>query len=37
MVRFLEQQGFTVIRIRGSHHFLARDEPSEFEQVWTSD
>ena len=26
MVRFLEQQGFTVIRIRGSHHFLARDE-----------
>jgi HicA toxin of bacterial toxin-antitoxin, len=26
MVSFLEQQGFTVIRIRGSHHFLGRDE-----------
>lgn len=22
MVRFLERQGFAVIRIRGSHHFL---------------
>jgi predicted RNA binding protein YcfA (HicA-like mRNA interferase family) len=24
MVRFLESQGFTVVRIRGSHHALAR-------------
>ena len=24
MVRFLEQQGFQVIRIRGSHHYLKR-------------
>jgi predicted RNA binding protein YcfA (HicA-like mRNA interferase family) len=24
MVRFLESQGFTVVRIRGSHHFLKR-------------
>jgi predicted RNA binding protein YcfA (HicA-like mRNA interferase family) len=24
MVRFLESQGFTVVRIRGSHHVLAR-------------
>lgn len=23
-VRFLEGQGFTVLRVRGSHHFLAR-------------
>lgn len=22
MVQFLERQGFTVLRIRGSHHFL---------------
>ena len=22
MVRFLEQQGFTVVRVRGSHYFL---------------
>lgn len=22
MVRFLEKQGFTVIRVRGSHHFM---------------
>jgi predicted RNA binding protein YcfA (HicA-like mRNA interferase family) len=22
MVQFLKQQGFTVVRIRGSHHFL---------------
>lgn len=24
MVRFLEQQGFSVVRVRGSHHFLER-------------
>ena len=24
MVRFLESQGFTVVRVRGSHHVLAR-------------
>lgn len=24
MVRFLESEGFTVVRIRGSHHVLAR-------------
>jgi predicted RNA binding protein YcfA (HicA-like mRNA interferase family) len=24
MVRFLEQQGFTVVRVRGSHHIMAR-------------
>jgi predicted RNA binding protein YcfA (HicA-like mRNA interferase family) len=24
MVRFLEEQGFTVIRVRGSHHIMAR-------------
>jgi predicted RNA binding protein YcfA (HicA-like mRNA interferase family) len=24
MVRFLEDQGFTIIRIRGSHHIMAR-------------
>jgi predicted RNA binding protein YcfA (HicA-like mRNA interferase family) len=24
MVRFLEQQGFTVIRVRSSHHFMTR-------------
>jgi predicted RNA binding protein YcfA (HicA-like mRNA interferase family) len=24
MVRFLEEQGFTIIRIRGSHHIMAR-------------
>lgn len=24
MVRFLAQQGFAVVRIRGSHHFLER-------------
>jgi predicted RNA binding protein YcfA (HicA-like mRNA interferase family) len=24
MVRFLEGQGFTVVRIRGSHHVLAK-------------
>ena len=23
MLRFLEEQGFTVVRIRGSHHILA--------------
>ena len=26
MVRFLEQQGFQVIRVRGAHHFLAREQ-----------
>jgi predicted RNA binding protein YcfA (HicA-like mRNA interferase family) len=26
MLRFLEQQGFTIIRIRGSHHFLDRGD-----------
>ena len=26
MVRFLERQGFTVARIRGSHHVLVRDD-----------
>ena len=26
MLRFLEGQGFTVIRVRGSHHFLRRNE-----------
>ena len=25
MLRFLEGQGFTVIRVRGSHHFLKRN------------
>ena len=25
MVRFLESQGFSVVRIRGSHHVMARD------------
>ena len=25
-VRFLEQQGFTVVRVRGSHHFLDQDD-----------
>ena len=24
MVRFLEQQGFTVVRVRGSHHVMER-------------
>jgi hypothetical protein len=24
MVRFLERQGFTLLRVRGSHHFLER-------------
>ena len=24
MIRFLEKQGFTVVRVRGSHHFLER-------------
>ena len=24
MVRFLEKQGFTIVRVRGSHHFLER-------------
>jgi predicted RNA binding protein YcfA (HicA-like mRNA interferase family) len=26
MVRFLRGQGFTVVRVRGSHHFLERGE-----------
>ena len=26
MVRFLERQGFVVLRIRGSHHFLERGD-----------
>ncbi len=26
LVRFLERQGFVVIRIRGSHHFLERGD-----------
>jgi len=24
MVRFLERQGFTLVRVRGSHHYVAR-------------
>ncbi|MCI0536205.1 MAG: type II toxin-antitoxin system HicA family toxin [Verrucomicrobiales bacterium] len=26
MVRFLESQGFSVVRIRGSHHVMTRQE-----------
>jgi predicted RNA binding protein YcfA (HicA-like mRNA interferase family) len=26
LVRFLEQQGFVVLRIRGSHHFMERGD-----------
>jgi len=26
MVRFLESQGFSIMRIRGSHHVMARQE-----------
>jgi len=26
MVQFLKGQGFTLVRIRGSHHYMARDE-----------
>lgn len=26
MVRFLESQGFAVIRVRGSHHIMARGD-----------
>jgi len=26
MVRFLERQGFSVIRVRGSHHFMERGD-----------
>ncbi|QEG33377.1 type II toxin-antitoxin system HicA family toxin [Bythopirellula goksoeyrii] len=26
MVRFLEREGFEVVRVRGSHHFLQREE-----------
>jgi predicted RNA binding protein YcfA (HicA-like mRNA interferase family) len=25
MVRFLERQGFNLLRVRGSHHFFERD------------
>jgi predicted RNA binding protein YcfA (HicA-like mRNA interferase family) len=25
MIRFLERQGFVLVRIRGSHHFFDRD------------
>jgi predicted RNA binding protein YcfA (HicA-like mRNA interferase family) len=25
MVRFLERQGFSLVRVRGSHHFFDRD------------
>lgn len=26
MVRFLESEGFELLRVRGSHHFLERDD-----------
>jgi predicted RNA binding protein YcfA (HicA-like mRNA interferase family) len=26
MVRFLEREGFLLLRVRGSHHFLAKGE-----------
>ena len=26
MVRFLEKQGFAIIRVRGSHHFLTKGD-----------
>ena len=26
MLRFLESQGFSIVRIRGSHHVMARQE-----------
>ncbi|UCF37813.1 MAG: type II toxin-antitoxin system HicA family toxin [Acidobacteriota bacterium] len=26
MVRFLQSQGFTLLRVRGSHHVLARED-----------
>ena len=26
MVRFLESQGFSIVRVRGSHHVMARRE-----------
>ena len=26
MCRFLERQGFQLLRVRGSHHFYSRDE-----------
>ena len=26
MVHFLKQQGFSVVRVRGSHHFLRRED-----------
>jgi predicted RNA binding protein YcfA (HicA-like mRNA interferase family) len=26
MIRFLEKQGFSVLRVRGSHHFLRRGD-----------
>jgi predicted RNA binding protein YcfA (HicA-like mRNA interferase family) len=26
MLRFLQRQGFTILRVRGSHHVLTRDD-----------
>jgi predicted RNA binding protein YcfA (HicA-like mRNA interferase family) len=26
LLRFLQREGFTVVRVRGSHHVLTRDE-----------
>ena len=26
MVRFVESQGFSIVRIRGSHHVMARED-----------
>lgn len=26
MVRFLQREGFQLLRVRGSHHFFAKDE-----------
>ncbi|HEX3356097.1 MAG TPA: type II toxin-antitoxin system HicA family toxin [Tepidisphaeraceae bacterium] len=26
MVRFLQRQGFALLRVRGSHHFMQRDD-----------
>lgn len=26
MLRFLQKQGFEIVRVRGSHHFLQREE-----------
>jgi len=30
MVRFLEKQGFAIIRVRGSHHFLTKGDQRTF-------